>query len=333
MLRFEHTGYLLLLLLIPLLALLYKTEQQWKRRTIVKIGDESLVKRLIQDFSPQKHKLKFSIIVLALFCLIIGTANLQSATQAEIISRQGIDVVIALDVSNSMLATDVAPNRLEKAKLFINRLISQLGNDRIGLVIFAGSAYLQMPLTTDANAAALFVNSSAPEMAPVQGTVIANALEMANSAFDMEDEKYKAVILITDGEDHENNALSMARQLSEQGVVIHTIGAGTTGGATIPNPTTGENMRDVNNDIVVSRLNENLLTEIATEANGIYQPLSDVEAVTNNIRDQLNRMDQKMIRDNRSINYRSFFQWFLFLAFAALTYELFVSEKKKIPKA
>lgn len=333
MLRFEHTGYLLLLLLIPLLALLYKTEQQWKRRTIVKIGDESLVKRLIQDFSPQKHKLKFSIIVLALFCLIIGTANLQSATQAEIISRQGIDVVIVLDVSNSMLATDVAPNRLEKAKLFINRLISQQGNDRIGLVIFAGSAYLQMPLTTDANAAALFVNSSTPEMAPVQGTVISNALEMANSAFGMEDEKYKAVILITDGEDHENNALSMARQLSEQGVVIHTVGAGTTGGTTIPNPTTGENMRDVNNDIVVSRLNENLLTEIATEANGIYQPLSDVEAVTNNIRDQLNRMDQKMIRDNRSINYRSFFQWFLFLAFAALTYELFVSEKKKIPKA
>lgn len=329
LLRFEHIEYLLLLLLIPLAILLYQKEQRWKQRTIAKIGDEGLVKLLIRNFSPQKHKLRFIVALMALFCLIVGTANLQSASQVEVISRRGIDVVIALDVSKSMLATDVAPNRLERAKLFVNKLISQLGNNRIALVIFAGKAYLQMPLTTDFNAAALFVNGSNPEMAPVQGTNISNALEVANGAFGTEHEKFKAVILVTDGEDHDKEAVNTAGQLSEQGVVVQTIGIGTIRGSSIQNPATGENIRDTKNDIVISRLNERLLTDIAAKANGIYQPLSDIETVTDKVKDQLNRMDQKMIRDNRSMSYRSFFQWFLLLALAALTCELFISEKRK----
>ena len=269
------------------------------------------------------------IVLGALVSLIIGTANLQSATRMESIHRRGIDVVIALDVSRSMLARDVQPSRLDRSKMLITRLMTELESDRIALVIFAGKAYLQMPLTTDLNAADLFVNSANPEMAPVQGTVIAHALQVADGAFSTEDKKYKAVVLITDGEDHGKEAVKTARELSENGVVINTVGVGSPAGATVWDPATGESMRDAHNEIVISKLNEPLLNEIAREADGVYQPLSDIDIVAKNIKKHLDGMDQKLIRDSRLMNYRSFFQWFLFLTFTGLTFELFISEKKR----
>ncbi|MCO5235401.1 MAG: VWA domain-containing protein [Chitinophagaceae bacterium] len=329
MLRFEHTGYLFLLLLIPLLVLLYRNERLWKQETIKKIGEERLVKQLIGNFSARRHATRFMIVLGALGSLIIGAANLQSGTGMESIHRRGIDVVIALDVSRSMLAKDVQPSRLDRSKMLITRLLTRLESDRVALVIFAGKAYLQMPLTTDLNAADLFVNSADPEMVPVQGTVIAHALQVANGAFSIEDKKYKAIILITDGEDHDKEAVKTAKELSENGVVINTVGVGSPVGATVWNPATGETMRDAHNEIVISKLNEQLLNEIAQEANGVYQSLSDIDIVTDNIKKQLDGMDQKLIRDNRLVNYRSFFQWFLLLAFTGLTVELFISEKKR----
>ena len=330
MVRFEHTEHLLLLLLIPVLILLYRTVLRWKKDTVKKIGDETLVRQLIRSFSPQKYKVRFVVILLAFSCLIIAAANLQSATQVEKINRQGIDVMITLDVSRSMLAADIKPSRLERSKQFISKLMSKLGNNRVGLVIFAGRAYMQMPLTSDHTAAGLYVSNAGPDAVPTQGTVIADALKVANSGFNAKDKKYKAVVLITDGEDHDEQAIKTAKQLAANGVVIYTIGVGSTPGAPILNPITGESRRDLHGNVVISRLNEQELTDIAHAANGIYQQLNDTETVVNKITAAFAGMEQKTIQDNRLLNYRSFFQWFLVLAFAGLTGELFISEKKKI---
>lgn len=329
--RFEHTEHLLLLLLIPLLILLFRSALRWKRDTIKKVGDELLVKQLIRNFSPQKHAIRFSVVVVAFGCMIIAAANLQSATQTERVSRQGIDVMIALDVSRSMLATDIKPSRLAKAKQFIHNLIDKLENNRVGLVLFAGRAYLQMPLTADHSAAGLYMSNANPDAVPTQGTVIAEALKTCNKAFDdNHDKRYKAVVLITDGEDHGENTTKAAKDLADNGVVIFTVGAGTTNGATIVNTSNGEAKRDERGNVIISRINEQELMDIAGESKGIYQQLNDIDTTVDKLMTQFSEMDTKAIVDNRLLNYRSFFQWFLILAFAGLTAELFISERKKI---
>ena len=331
MIRFEHTEHFLLLLLIPVLILLFKAVLRWKKNTIKKIGDERLVSQLIHGFSPRRYLTRFVVVLLSFSCLIIAAANLQSATQIEKINRQGIDIMIALDVSRSMLAEDIKPSRLDKAKQFISKLMNKLENDRVGLVIFAGRAYMQMPLTSDHIAAGLYVSNAAPGAVPTQGTVIGDALKVCNSGFNAKDKKYKAVVLITDGEDHDEQAVKIAKQLAQNGVVIHTVGVGTTQGSPILNPITAESKRDLHGNIVISRLNEQELIDISHEANGTYQQLNDIETVVDKLTAQFAGMEQKTIQDNRLLNYRSFFQWFLVLAFAGLAGELFISEKKKTP--
>lgn len=322
-----------MLLLIPVLVLLFRSVLRWKKATIKKIGDERLVKQLIYGFSPRRYLVRFIIVLLSFSCIIIAAANLQSATRAEEITRRGIDVMIALDVSRSMLAEDIKPSRLEKSKQFISKLMNKLENDRVGLVIFAGRAYMQMPLSSDHTAAGLYVSNAGPDAVPTQGTVIGDALKVCNGGFNAKDKKYKAVVLITDGEDHDEEAVKMAKQLAQNGVVIHTVGVGTTQGSPILNPITAESKRDLHGNIIISRLNEQELIDIATEGSGIYQQLNDIETVVDKITEQFAGMEQKTIRDNRLLNYRSFFQWFLVLAFAGLAGELFISEKKENPVA
>ena len=333
MLRFEHTEHLLLLLLIPVLILLFKAVLRWKKSTVKKIGDQRLVKQLIHGFSPHRYLTRFVVVLLSFGCLIIAAANLQSATQVEKINRRGIDIMIAIDVSRSMLAEDIKPSRLEKSKQFISKLMSRLKNDRVGLVLFAGRAYMQMPLSSDHSAAGLYVSNAGPDAVPTQGTVIGDALKVCNSGFNAKDKKYKAVVLITDGEDHDENAVRMAKQLAQNGVIINTIGVGTTQGSPILNSITAESKRDLHGNIIISRLNEQELIDIAHEAGGTYQQLNDIDTVVDKITEQFAGMEQKTIQDNRLLNYRSFFQWFLVLAFAGLAGELFISEKKKTPLA
>ena len=189
---------------------------------------------------------------------------------------------------------------------------------------------MQMPLTSDHTAAGLYVSNAGPDAVPTQGTVIDDALKVCNSGFNAKDKKYKAVVLITDGEDHDDDAVKTAKQLAQNGVIINTIGVGTTQGSPILNTITAESRRDLHGNIIISRLNEQELTEIAHEAGGVYQQLNDIETSVNKITAQLAGMGQKTIQDNRLLNYRSFFQWFLVLAFAGLAGELFISEKKKI---
>ncbi|MFT4018701.1 MAG: VWA domain-containing protein [Agriterribacter sp.] len=299
----------------------------------MKIGDEKLVAQLTKSFLPKRYLLRFIILVTGFGLLVIAAANLQSATEVEKINRQGIDVMIALDVSRSMLSQDVKPSRLEKAKQLANKLMDQLQNDRIGLVIFAGRAYMQMPLTADHSAARLYINNASPEAVPTQGTVVAEALRIANTGFNKKDKKYKTVLLITDGEDHDEKAEKVAKELAENGVVINTIGVGSTEGSVIINPFTGEPKRDMQGNVVISKLNEQELMNIAHNANGIYQQLNDIETVAGKIQSQVSSMEQKAISDNSTLNYRSFFQWFLALALIGLMGELFISEKRTAKKA
>lgn len=330
MVRFEHTEYLLLLLLVTVPVLLFRYVLLWKKKTAKKIGDEKLVAQLTRSFSLRRYLIKFCVVAGALVILVFAAANLQSATQVENSSRKGIDIMIALDVSKSMLAEDVKPSRLDEAKQLISKLMERLQNDRVGLVIFAGRAYLQMPLTSDHIAAKLYVNNASPDAVPTQGTVISEALRLSNTAFNAKDKKYKAILLITDGEDHDEGALKTAKTLAENGVVINTVGVGTTTGSPILNPITSESKRDLQGNVIISRLNEQELMDIASAAGGVYQQLNDADTAVDKIIGEINAMEQKTIRDNSLLNFRSFFQWFLALALVALAGELFISEKRKV---
>ena len=301
---------------------------QWKKNTAKKIGDEKLVVQLIRNYSSQKFAIKFGLLGLAFLAMVLAAANIQSATEVEKVNRQGIDIMIALDVSKSMMAEDMKPNRLERAKVLVNRLMDKMENDRIGFVIFAGRAYLQMPLTTDHGAARMYVGNASPDAVPTQGTVISEALRICDMAFNNKDKKYKAVVLISDGEDHDENAIKTSTMLAGNGVMINTVGVGTTTGAPIIDPLTGDSKRDEQGNIVISKLNEQELIQISQKGNGVYQQLNDAESVADKLAQQMAGMEQKAISDNSLANYRSFFQWFLAFALALLIGELFVAEKK-----
>lgn len=330
MLSFQHTDYLIALAVIPLLLLLFFLVLNWKRQTIKKIGDPRLVAEIIRNHSPRKFALKFVLILAAFTMGVLALANPRSPEGAEQVTRNGIDVMIALDVSKSMLARDIKPNRLERAKQALSRLIDKLSNDRVGIVVFAGRAYLQMPLTGDHGAAKMFLSSASTDMVPTQGTVISEALKMCNTAFNTKEKKYKAVILISDGEDHDEGALKTARQMTEEGTVINTIGIGSPQGSTIIDELTNKEKRDVNGNTVITRLNEDELKAIAENGNGSYQLFTNTDEVVNKLEKQLAGMGKRNIMDGSLINYKYYFPYFLMAALLLLVSELFLSERRSI---
>jgi Ca-activated chloride channel family protein len=328
LLRFEYPLLLLSIALAPVMVLLFVGLMRWKRRTVRRIGDEALIRQLIAGYSPRKFLWKFILVMGAFVLTGLGLANLQSPGQVQQVQRQGVDVMIVLDVSRSMMARDIQPSRLERARQLAGKLIDKLRNDRVGLVLFAGRAYLQMPLTTDHAAAKIYVSTASPASVPTQGTVIGEALQVASNAFGSTDKKFKTVVLITDGEDHDEQALELAGKLAQEGVLLHTIGVGTPEGATLSDPVTQEQKRDAQGNVVISRLNENELRQLSQQANGIYLRLGDTGEAVDAILGQVDAMEKKAIVDPSTIRYRSFFQWFLALALALLLLEFFLSERK-----
>jgi len=329
MFNFEHIEYLYALAAVPVLILLFLLAVNRKKRIARKIGDIKLVKELTKHFNPAKFALKFILLLTGFIAAGIAFANIRSAKDGEQVKRNGIDVMVALDVSNSMLAQDITPDRLARAKLVITRIIDKLGDNRIGLVIFAGKAYLQMPLTGDHSAAKLYLSAATPESVPTQGTVIGEALKMCNLSFNNKDKKYKTIIVLSDGEDHDESAIELATQMAAEGVVIHTIGVGTVQGSSITDAETGELKKDVAGNIVVTKLNEEPLRKIASIGHGQYQLFSTTDAVVSNIVSQLKTMEQRNITDESLINYQSYFQLFLALALLLLFIEVFISERRK----
>jgi Ca-activated chloride channel family protein len=323
---FQYIQYLFLLAAVPLLVALFLFVLNRKKKTIKKIGDERLVKALIKNYSPAKFSLKFILLVLAFIFGVFALANLRTSRGTEKVTRNGIDVMIALDVSKSMLAQDIKPTRLDRAKQVLSRLIDKLGNDRIGIVVFAGRAYLQMPLTGDHGAAKMYLSSATTDMVPTQGTVISEALKMCAAAFNSKEKKYKTVVLISDGEDHDEAALTTAGQLAEEGIMINTIGIGSPGGSTIIDAVTNEVKKDNDGNVVISKLNEEELNSIAKKANGIYQIFTNTEEVVSALSGRLSTMDQRTVTEDSLTNYKSFFQWFLLAALVLLLAEIFISE-------
>jgi tetratricopeptide (TPR) repeat protein len=327
MFRFQYIEYLFALAAIPVLVGLYFLVLNWKKKTIKKIGDERLVKEMIKNYSPQRFAIKFLLIITAFASGVFALANLRTPMGSEKVSRNGIDVMIALDVSNSMLAQDVKPTRLDRAKQAIGKLIDKLGNDRVGLVVFAGKAYLQMPLTGDHSAAKMFLNAATPGIVPTQGTVISEALKMCGASFNTKEKKYKAVIVISDGEDHDAEAEKIASQMASEGVIINTVGIGSPEGATIIDAATNETKKDNEGNAVITKLNEAELMGIAQKGNGLYQLYTNTDNVVSKLAAQLNSMDERTVTEDSLVNYKNFFQYFLLLTLLLLVIEMLLSER------
>ncbi len=327
--HFQHPEFFIGLVLIPMLVFLYYQLNSWKKKLATRIGDPSLVSQLVKSFSAGNFRLKFILICIAVFSLVAGLANLRARGSAENITRQGVDVMIVLDVSKSMLATDVKPSRLDKAKQLLYRLIDRLQSDRVGLILFAGRAYMQMPLTTDHSAAKLYISEAGPSAVPTQGTIFSEALTMANSSFNRNEHKYKAVVLISDGEDHDPEALKVAKQMADDGVMVNTVGIGSPEGSQIIDPETKEAKKDAQGNTVISKLNEQELTGISDATNGIYIHLENLEDATITLSQRLDSIEKRALADSEFINYKNYFPWFIGLAGILLILELFIPERKR----
>jgi Ca-activated chloride channel family protein len=328
-LHFQHPEYFVGLILIPLLVFLYYRLINWKKKLGTRIGDPTLVKQLVKSFSSGKFQLKFILICVAVFFLIAGLANLRARGNEENISRQGVDVMIVLDVSKSMLAQDIKPSRLDKAKQLLYRLTDRLQNDRIGLILFAGRSYMQMPLTTDHGAAKMYISEAGPDAVPTQGTVFAEALGMANNSFNRNEHKYKAVVLISDGEDHDPDALKVAKQMADDGVMVNTVGIGSPEGSEIIDPVTKEPKKDNQGNTVISKLNEQELSGISDATNGIYIHLENLEDATITLTQRLDSIEKRALADSEFINFKNYFPWFIAVAGILLILELFIPERKR----
>jgi Ca-activated chloride channel family protein len=328
MYRIEHIEYLIGLAALPVLIVLLVWLLRWKKKTAIRMGDPELIRQLIKNFSPLRFLIKVGLAIVAFILLVLGAANMQKPGAMENVNRKGVDVMLVLDVSKSMLSRDIKPSRLERAKQLLLRLVDKLDNDRVGLILFAGRPYLQMPLTTDHGAARMYIQDASPDVVPTQGTVIGDALTMANNAFNSKERKYKSIVLISDGEDHDPEALKVAKTLAQNGVMINTIGIGSPDGSPIVDPATNELKKDEQGNTVISKLNEAELQQLSNATNGQYLRLDNLDDALITMTQQLDSAEKKAMSDAEFIDYKSYFQWFLGIAFLLLVIELFWPERR-----
>ena len=333
MFRFQHIEFLYVLGAIPFMVLFYFLLVKWKRVAMKKIGDPHLVKQLIQGFSSKLFAAKFILILLGFALCAVAVADLVKPEGTQKINRKGIDVMVAIDVSNSMLAEDIKPNRLERAKQLVSKIIDKLSDDKVGIVIFAGKAYLQMPLTTDHSAAKMYLSSVSTDNVPTQGTVINQALKMSYAAFNTKEKKYRSIILISDGEDHDEDAIKVTKQLAEEGIMVNTVGIGSPQGAPIRDKETNDYKKDESGNTVVSKLNEEELKSIAQNGNGLYQLFSGADEAADNLQRKLSTIGQTTLTGSAFGVYKNYFWYFLVAAFIILLLENFLPEKIKMNTA
>jgi Ca-activated chloride channel family protein len=330
--KFAHTYYFYLFLLIPALTLVFAWFLVWRRNALARFGEWAIVRQLLPEASTPKLILKFALAMVAAGFLVLTLAGPQTGSRIEKAHRKGIDLMIALDVSNSMLAEDIKPNRLERSKQSILRLIDQLDGDRIGIIVFAGKAYTQLPITTDYAAAKLFVSAISTDIIPTQGTAVGDAIARAIASYG-ETKNNKAIIIITDGEDHQGSVLEQAEAAAKAGIAIYTIGMGLPDGAPIP-VYNGKVMtgfkKDGSGNIIVSRLDEALLQQIATVGKGIYVRASNSEAGLRPIMEEIGKIQESEIESRQFTDYESRFQYFLAFAILLLIMDLFIFEKKTL---
>lgn len=330
MFKFEHTIYFYVFIAIPLMVMVVLAFFVSRKRKLARIGDANLISHLTPYASQRKRVIKTVLFLLAFSSLILALCNLQTGSKLTEVKREGADIIVCLDVSNSMLAQDLTPDRLTRAKYALERMIDLLEGDRLGLVIFAGEAYVQLPITTDYAAAKMFLNSIGPGMVPVQGTKIADAINKASESFSNDEGKNRAIILITDGENHESEAIDAAEDAAKKGIMINTIGIGSQNGVPIPlveNNAVKGYRKDKEGQTVITRLNSDLLKTIASKADGVYVQASQADLGLEAVLDKIDELDKTQLESKMYTDYEDQFQWFIGLTLLLLFVEFLLSER------
>ncbi|TCK68022.1 Ca-activated chloride channel family protein [Winogradskyella wandonensis] len=319
------------MLIIPAIALSFLLVQVWKKSAQKKFADSQLLKRLSPNQSLFKSVLKLGVLCLAFACLSLALVNPKIGTKLETVRSQGVDIVFAVDVSKSMLAEDIAPNRIEKSKQLVTQIINNLASDRVGIIAYAGKAFPQLPITTDYAASKMFLQNMNTDMMTSQGTAIREAIELAKTYYDDEEQTNRILVIISDGEDHEGDAAEIAEEANEQGIRIFTIGVGNAKGGPIPIKRNGVVLnykKDKNGETVITKLNEDTLKEIAAEANGVYINGSNTNEVVETIKNLLDQMDKKEFESKQIADFKDQFQWFLAFGIFFLFIDIFFLERK-----
>lgn len=328
MFRFEEPSYLYLLFLIPILVLFYIYSNYRKRRAIRLFGDPVLMQQLMPDVSRFRPDVKFGILILALSLFSLLLARPQFGSKLETVKRKGVEVIIALDISNSMLAQDIQPSRLEKAKRLISKLVDGMENDKIGMIVFAGDAFTQLPITSDYISAKMFLETISPELISKQGTAIGAAINLAARSFTPQDGVGKAIIVITDGENHEGGAVEAAKAAAEKGIQVNVLGIGMPEGAPIPISGTNDFRRDREGNVVVTRLNESMCQDIAKDGKGIYIRVDNSNSAQKAIEQEINKMAKSDIETKVYTEFNEQFQSIAWIILILLFVEILVLERK-----
>lgn len=326
MMIFANPKFLILLLLVPVIPVVYAILRRLRLIRIRRFGDEQLVKELMPSWSGAKGWVRIVLFSLAFAFFVLGLSRPQIGAKLSQRQTKGSEIMICLDVSNSMLAQDYSPDRLSRAKLAISRLVDKLEGDRIGLIIFAGSSFVQLPVTTDYISAKMFLSSVNTESIPIQGTAIGDAISTAVKGFSIQSEKSRAIIVITDGENHEDDAVEAAKQAAEMGIKVYTIGVGSVRGEPIPKD--GDLMKDSNGNIVVTRLDENTLEQIAEAGGGAYIHAGNEEFGLTPIINDLKKMEDEMFNSVVFEEYDEQFMYFLGIALVLFVIEMLIGDRK-----
>ncbi len=330
MFRFEHPEFLRVLWALPVLLLLLVAWRSWRRKAMSQLADPLVADQVVPGFSGWRFWVKSGLLLLALALLAFSWANPQRGAKQQTALQQSADVFIAFDISQSMLAEDLRPSRLVLARIFAQKLVQALAGQRIGLIFFAGEAYVQMPLSTDYDAAISFLTEASPDLMTLQGTAIPAAIARAEESFDPETPAGRALILITDGEDHDEGAVDKAAEAHENGLLIMTVGAGTTAGGPIPWAADGASgyKRDANGDLVRTSLNETLLHDVAQAGGGQAYHISQGDAAVDAIRKSVDALEKREVEVRSYTEFESYYQWLLLPALLLLAAETWIFWKK-----
>lgn len=328
MFRFEEPTYLYLLLLLPFLAAFYLYSNYRRRKAIRKFGDPVLMAQLMPDVSKYRPDVKFWLVFAAIGLFAVLLARPQFGSKLETVKRQGVEVMIALDISNSMLAQDVQPSRLEKAKRLVAQLVDKMENDKVGMIVFAGDAFTQLPITSDYISAKMFLKSINPSLISKQGTAIGAAINLATRSFTPQEGVGRAVIVITDGENHEGGAVEAAKAAAEKGIQVSVLGVGMPDGAPIPVEGTNDFRRDRDGNVVVTRLNEQMCQEIAQAGDGIYVRVDNSNAAQKVIAQEINKMAKADVETQVYTEFNEQFQAVAWIILLLLLAEMLILERK-----
>ena len=331
MYQLDEISFIYLGLVIPILFLVYLIFRRWQKKSISKYFDINTINFLSPEISKSKPLLKFIIISTALLMLVISLVNPKIGTELKTVKREGVDIVFAIDVSKSMLAEDIAPNRIIKSKRIVSELLNNLGSDRVGIIAYASTAIPVLPITTDFSSARMFLESLNTDMLSSQGTSIAEAINLSKNYFNDENQTNRVLCVISDGEDHENQNNNLSDIAKESGITIISIGVGSTNGAPIPikeNNIVKSYKKDEKGEVVITKLNENILNDMATQTGGIYFKGDNTSLVVNSIVDKLKEMDKQEFESKQFVSFKDQFQWFLFVGLFLIILDVVVFERK-----